>query len=91
MSDFVVHMTKEDLDRYLGMIEKTSIIHRAELSKNPFDLNAHSNLIKLDNMAVQAMARYYSRLTNEELINEHERLLASINQEWNSEMPWVRV
>lgn len=51
-------MTQEDLDLYIGMVQKKAITYRAELIKNPFDVNAMQNLNLLDNMAVNAINRY---------------------------------
>ena len=57
----VPKMTQEDLDLYIGMVQKKAIIWRAELIKNPFDINAMHNLNLLDNMAVSAINRYLNQ------------------------------
>jgi hypothetical protein len=61
MSEIVGKMTDEDLRLYLGGLEKTAIIHRAELVKNRFDLNAIHNLNLLDNMAITAISRFLNQ------------------------------
>lgn len=57
----VPNLTEQDLKGYLGMVQKHAVIHRAELVKNPFDLNAMHNLNLLDYMAIEAINRYLNQ------------------------------
>jgi len=51
-------MSKQDLEGYMGMVQKQATIWRAELVLNPFDLNAMHNLNLLDHMVVEVLNRY---------------------------------
>jgi hypothetical protein len=57
----VPELSQEELDGYIGMVQKKAVIWHAELVKNPFDLNAMHNLNLLDNMAVSAINRYLNQ------------------------------
>lgn len=57
----VGRMTKTDLKMYLGYINKSAVTWRAELVKNPFDINAMHNLNLLDNMAITAISRFLNQ------------------------------
>ena len=54
-------MTDEDLKRYTNGLEKKARVWRAELALNPFDVNAMSNLTKIDIMFVEALNRYLNQ------------------------------
>jgi hypothetical protein len=54
-------ITQEDLRNYTGRLAKSAITYRAELTKNPFDVNALQNLTKLDIMFVEVISKYLNQ------------------------------
>ncbi len=87
--DYMRHMTEQDLDIYLKMLDKRSINPRAENTVRPNE-DSEKQLRDLNTMAEYAIARYHEKYLPE---NEQELNLFSqwYQKRWISYKEYLRL